>query len=209
MRWAAKMVKPSEQISDEELLRRMLAGDAEGFSALYDRRQGGVYKFALRMTGSPELAEDVTQDVFVALMRDGHLFDPTRGTVAGYLFGMTRHRVLRRLERERRFVALEEENEDERPMRAVAVSFDDPLLGLARDEMAEQVRQAVLLLPPHYREVVVLCHLHEMSYEQAAAVIGCPIGTVRSRLNRARGLLLDKLQNWGGVATARATSLSA
>ncbi|HMV50476.1 MAG TPA: sigma factor, partial [Blastocatellia bacterium] len=93
--------------SDEELLRRMLAGDADAadaFEQLYDRRQAGIYQYALRMSGSHALAEDVTQDVFMELMRDAYLFDPTRGTVAGYLFGMSRHRVLRRLQRERTFV---------------------------------------------------------------------------------------------------------
>ena len=68
--------------NDEELLRRMMAGDADAFEQLYDRRQSGIYQFALRMSGSPALAEDVTQDVFIELMRDGHQFDPKRGTVS-------------------------------------------------------------------------------------------------------------------------------
>jgi RNA polymerase sigma-70 factor (ECF subfamily) len=89
------------QSSDEELLRRMLDGDAEAFATLYDRRQGAVYRFALRMSGSPAFSEDITQEVFLALMLDANGFDPARGSVAAYLFGMTRHRVLRRIERER------------------------------------------------------------------------------------------------------------
>jgi RNA polymerase sigma-70 factor, ECF subfamily len=179
--------------SDEELLRRMLAGDADAFEMLYDRRQGGVYRYALRMSGSAAIAEDVTQDVFMALMRDGHQFDSSRGTVAGYLFGMARHRVLRRLERDRRFVSIEEE-EEETPVDERWIAEADPLRELARSEMIEAVREAILALPPHYREVVVLCNLHEMSYEGAAEAIGCPVGTVRSRLNRARAMLVEKLR---------------
>src|SRR5438045_3294484 len=114
--------------SDEELLRQMLAGDADAFDQLYDRRQGGIYQFGLRMSGSHALAEDVTQDVFMALMRDGHQFDPARGTVAGYLFGMARHRVLRRLQRERSFISLDagEEGEDLQ-VEEQLITFDDPL----------------------------------------------------------------------------------
>lgn len=179
--------------NDEELLRQMLAGEADAFEQLYDRRQGGIYQFALRMSGSPALAEDVTQEVFMALMRDGHQFDPARGTVAGYLFGMARHRVLRRLQRERTFVSMDAGEEGEEMQELAAL--DDPLRDFMRNETIEAVRQAVLSLPEHYREVVVLCSLHEMSYDQAAAVIDCPVGTVRSRLNRARAMLIEKLHS--------------
>jgi RNA polymerase sigma-70 factor (ECF subfamily) len=68
--------------------------------------------------------------------------------------------------------------------------------------MIDAVRQAILALPAHYREVVVLCSLHEMNYEQAAEAIGCPVGTVRSRLHRARAMLIDKLRDWGKVESA-------
>jgi RNA polymerase sigma-70 factor, ECF subfamily len=183
-------------ITDEELLRRMTTGEAEAFEQLYDRRQANVYQFALRMSGSPTLAEDITQDVFIELLRGAQQFDPTRGTVAGYLYGMTRHRVLRRLQRERTFVSMaEEEGEDAaRELDERLITNYDPLDQFARGQMIEAVRQAILSLPVHYREVAVLCNLHELSYEQAAQVIGCPVGTVRSRLNRARAMLVDKLR---------------
>ncbi|MGE0132826.1 MAG: RNA polymerase sigma factor [Blastocatellales bacterium] len=180
--------------SDEELLRLMMAGDGDAFEALYDRRQGGIYRFALRMSGSAEIAEDVTQDVFIALMRDGHQFDPSRGNVAGYLFGMARHRVLRRLQRERSFVSMSDDGEEgSETFDGLLIADADPFADLTRNETVDLVRQAVLALPEHYREVVALCSLGEMSYEQAAEVIGCPVGTVRSRLNRARGMLVRKL----------------
>ena len=184
------------KLSDEELLRRMQAGDADAFEKLYDRRQPGVYRFALRMSGSSAFAEDISQDVFMALMRDAHQFDESRGTVASYLFGITRHRVLRRLERERTFVSITNQDEDdESSVDELLFSTEHhPLQVLARQEMIAAVQQAVLSLPPHYREVVVLCNLEEMNYEQAAQSLGCPVGTVRSRLNRARAMLVEKLR---------------
>ncbi len=187
-------MKVLAQVSDEELLRQMLAGEAEAFETLYDRRRLGVYRFALRMSGSAAFAEDITQDVFIELMRSGHLFDPAKGTVSGYLYGIARHRVLRKLERERTFVPFDDELDDDSSDDNRFVADVDPLVELSRQETIEAVRQAVLALPTHYREVVVFCHLHEMNYDAAANVIGCPVGTVRSRLNRARALLLEKLR---------------
>jgi RNA polymerase sigma-70 factor (ECF subfamily) len=70
----------------------------------------------------------------------------------------------------------------------------DTLANLTRAEAVEAVRQAVLALPTHYREVVVMCDLEEMDYAGAASALGCSVGTVRSRLHRARGLLTAKLR---------------
>ena len=195
--------------SDEELLRLMLAGDEQAFTALYRRRQAGIYRFALQMCGSESVAEDVVQEVFMALIREGARFDPARGSsLSSYLYGVARNQVLRRLERERPFAA----SLDDAAGRETADASDgahgvrqDPLSDLARAETVASVRQAVLALPAHYREVVVLCELQEMSYADAAGALGCAVGTVRSRLHRARSLLTDKLaeQRAGGAAEQR------
>ena len=184
-----------EGFEDEKLLWRMLNGEEEAFDALYDRWERVVYQFALRMSGSGALAEDVTQDVFMALIRSGRHFDPARGTLTSYLLGMTRNRVLTLLKRERSFVPLTEgDGEEEISLAEKMTAQTDPSVELARAERVKAVRQAILSLPWNYREVVVLCNMEEMSYEEAAGVIGCPVGTVRSRLNRARALLADKLK---------------
>jgi RNA polymerase sigma-70 factor, ECF subfamily len=177
--------------SDDELLLGLRSGDEEAFSALYRRRQGAIYRFALHMSGSATVAEDVTQEVFLALIRETCGYDPERGTLSGYLFGIGRKLVLRYLERGRPEVALEEEAEEGGwPELAV---HDDPLEDLTRREGIQALHRAVLALPRRYREVVVLCDLQELDYADAAVALGCPIGTVRSRLHRARALLLDKL----------------
>lgn len=195
---------------DEELLSRMASGDVAAFETLYERRQANVYRFALRMSGSESIAEDVTQDVFIALMRDAYQFDPARGAVSTYLYGMTRNRVLKRLERERTFVAIPETDDDEAAFTDERMIVrHDPLADLTRNEVIESVRQAILALPTHYREVIILCNLHEMNYEEAARVIGCAIGTVRSRLSRARALLMQRLQTAAEVEATSNSSVSA
>jgi RNA polymerase sigma-70 factor, ECF subfamily len=171
----------------------MMAGDEAAFTALYRRRQAGVYRFALQMSGSEAIAEDVTQEVFLALMSDATRFDSSRGSLSSYLYGIARNHVLRRLERDRPFVQIVDDASDGEPHHGNWVADDNPHDEFQRSEMIGRLRQAVLALPEHYREVVVLCDLHEMSYVEAANALGCAIGTVRSRLHRARALLLGKL----------------
>lgn len=179
--------------TDSELLRSMMAGDEEALALLYRRRQGSVYRFALQMSGSTAIAEDVTQEVFLFLMREGHVFDPARGSLSAFLLGVARNHVLRRMRVDQVLTPIGDDGEDEANF-AVVESDLCPLEDLARAETVELVRKAVLSLPPKYREVVVLCELQDVSYGEAAEVLGCAIGTVRSRLHRARALLLAKLR---------------
>jgi len=186
-----KLGAQHQQHSDDELLWGLRSGDEEAFTALYRRRQGAIYRFALHMSGSAAVAEDVTQEVFLALIREQCGYDPERGTVSSYLFGIGRKLVLRYLERGRSDVSLEDEAEEGGwPELAV---HDDPVEDLTRREGIQALRRAVLALPRRYREVVALCDLEEIDYRDAAVFLDCPIGTVRSRLHRARALLLDKL----------------
>jgi RNA polymerase sigma-70 factor (ECF subfamily) len=182
---------PSPTEMDDHLLTRIRSGDEEAFVTLYRKRQAAIYRFALHMSGSLTVAEDVTQDVFLALLRQECGFDPERGTLSGYLFGIARKLVLRNVERGRSSVALEGDLDDS-TLPELAVN-DDPLVELTYREGIAALRRAVQALPRRYREVVVLCDLEEVDYADAAVALGCPIGTVRSRLHRARGLLLDKL----------------
>ena len=180
--------------SDGELLQSMLAGDEEALATLYRRRQGSVYRFALQMSGSPALAEDVTQEVFMALLRDGTTYDTARGPLNWFLLGIARNLVRQRLGREHFYAALADEPSDDGSVTQGSQAGSDPLDELARSETIETVRKAVLSLPPRYREVVVLCELQELSYAEAASVLECAIGTVRSRLHRGRALLIEKMQ---------------
>lgn len=173
----------------------MRAGDERAFVTLYQRRQGSIYRFALRMSGSESIAEDVTQDVFMALMNDHGNYDAARGSFTSYLYGIARNQVLRKIEKDRTLTQIGHDEDDEYLVPQGLISLEDPLGDLTRRETIESVRQAILALPPHYREVVVLCDLQEMSYAETAAALGCAIGTVRSRLHRARTLLIEKLRD--------------
>src|SRR6202041_82447 len=207
------MNRGMETIDEGLLLRRMVAGDEAAFTLLYRRKHPAIYRFALHMSGNAAMAEDVTQEVFMALIRDPKRFDPARGTLGGFLFGVARNHLRKRWERDRRLVPFDGDPDDLRDTAsagaqsrsatdgsgangnghgafAAAASWDE----FASIEIVGRVRQAVGTLPENYREVVVLCELQEMSYEEAASALGCPVGTVRSRLHRARAMLVEKLR---------------
>lgn len=190
-------MKTETDPSDSELLRSMQAGNEEALAALYRRWARDVYRFALQMSGSRALADDVTQEVFMVLIRDGHTFDPARGSLNAFLLGVARNHVLRRQRRERFYVSMEEESENGAAHDKRLQTTVGPLDNLARTETIESVRRSVLALPERYREVVVLCELQELSYAEAAEILGCAVGTVRSRLHRARAMLIQKLRPAG------------
>ncbi|MGH9470888.1 MAG: RNA polymerase sigma factor [Terriglobia bacterium] len=182
--------------TDYDLLARMRAGDESAFAEIYRRHQGKIYRFALHMTGSPAAAEDVTQEVFMALICQPERFDSLKGSLQAYLYGIGRNHALRHLERERGLIGSGETAIEESPAHSRLSESEayDVLRDLTRQEMVKRVQEAVQSLPAIYREVVVLCDLQEMSYAEAAQVLASAAGTIRSRLHRARGLLLRKLQ---------------
>ena len=155
------------------------------------------------MSTSRSITEDVTQEAFIHLIRHADRFDASRGSVRSFLYGIARNCLLQHFERERPYVPYEEEipeNGVSTLQNALRPDSNNPLAELTTAEMLDELRQAVLALPLKYREAVVLCDLQEMDYVQAAAVIGCPIGTVRSRLHRGRDLLLQKLKSTVAVS---------
>jgi len=182
--------------SDGDLLRLLASGEEKAFLEFYRRYQGQVYRFALQMSGKTEVAEEVTQDVFIAVMKSGQRYDSERGSVAAFLYGIARNFVLRSLERESPYVTVLDDPAADYAARLTteAAGEQDVFGDLARSERLDTLRKAVLALPPAYREVVVLCDLHERDYAEAASVLGCAIGTVRSRLHRARALLAEKMR---------------
>jgi RNA polymerase sigma-70 factor (ECF subfamily) len=184
-------------LTDEQLLAQALAGDEDAFTALYRRRQGPVFRFALHMSGSSLIAEEVTQDVFMFLIQRGRDFDPSRAALGAYLFGVARNYVRRALERNYTETALSSPVDDE--AQSLTVN-SDPGEGIARQQASTAVWKAVLSLPEHYREVVVLCDLQELSYADAAEAVGCALGTIRSRLHRAHDILSRKLQHSAAAA---------
>jgi RNA polymerase sigma-70 factor, ECF subfamily len=184
--------------TDEQLLQLALDGNEDAFTALYRRRQGPVYRFALHMSGSPQVAEEVVQEVFIFLLQRGRDFDPERAALGAYLFGVARNYVRRAMEKSYSDALHTTPAEDDDP--ALVTDFD-PVRDIARVQTTQAVWKAVLSLPEHYREVVVLCDLQEQSYADAAVALGCALGTVRSRLHRAHDMLMKKLKKTAPTLT--------
>lgn len=175
------------KVDDAALLTRASRGDEAAFSELFARYQRQIYHYAERVCGCAS-GDDIVQETFLAVLRPSGKFDPAKGTVPGYLFGIARHHVIKRLARQGATLSEPPEVAAE-----TIAAHESPFETFARDRMIGVVRHAVQSLPPAYREVVALCDLEEMDYATVAHVIQCPIGTVRSRLHRARALLLRKL----------------
>lgn len=168
---------------DVRLLAEIVAGGEQAFVELYRRRHQDVYRFAFAMARSRSFAQDVMQEVFLNVLENASRFDAAKGSVRAWLFGCARYVTLDRLRLERRWT-------DDMPPDRAAVDGDERLLA---DQRIERLHAAIARLPIEYREALVLCELQELSYAETAAVLGCPVGTVRSRLHRGRALLTAML----------------
>jgi RNA polymerase sigma-70 factor, ECF subfamily len=177
--------------SDQDLVKRLARGDHHAFDEIYDRCRMPVFRFALHMSGSREIADEVTQDAFLFLLHKPAVFSEERGALAGFLIGVARNLVRRTLRAADDGVSLEEEGV-ESMITETAVS-NSPLDLVMRQQSAGTLQAALLEIPQLYREVVVLCDLQEMSYAETALILSIPLGTVRSRLHRGHGALLDVL----------------
>jgi RNA polymerase sigma-70 factor (ECF subfamily) len=164
-----------------ELLQRFREGDREAFTRVYRAHHPAVFRFALHMTGDRDKATEITQEVFVWLIHHAEDYNPARGELGAFLFGVTRKFLHRSRRNEGRFVSFDEAADRAAPDRA-------------DDSEAVELRRAIAALPERYREAVVLCDLEGKSYEEASVLLECALGTVRSRLHRARELLGKKLR---------------
>jgi RNA polymerase sigma-70 factor (ECF subfamily) len=175
---------PAESSSDAALLAEAAAGGEAAFIELYRRRRDDVYRFAYALTRSRTFAQDATQEVFLQVLENAGRFDPGKGTARAWLFGCARHVVIDRLRVESR--RSEEATEP--------TTASEHELHVLTEQRLVRLHAAIARLPFEYREALVLCELAELPYAEAAAVLACPVGTVRSRLHRARRLLTAALR---------------
>lgn len=180
------------QSADTDLLRQMRSGAADAFAALYRRHQGPLYRFALLRCGSGATAADVVQEAFMGLLTGRFAFDPLRGQLSAFLFGVARNLILQHETPRRRDAILPSTDDDDD---APELPSDEacPLARVLHNEAAEDVRRALALLAPHYRDVVILYEMHDLSYAEIADICQVDIGTVRSRLSRGRAALAKRL----------------
>lgn len=179
-------------LTDQELMDGISRGDETAFLSIYRAHQAPLFRFAWHMTGSRESAEEVVQEAFLTLIRQPGRWQFERGTIRAFLFGVTRNQCRRMWD--------EPEPEELDESLSAEPDFAESLDAGQREE---QVRDAIAALPETYREVLVLCELQEMPYQEAALVLALPVGTVRSRLSRAKVQLADRLR--ARMATTRAS----
>jgi RNA polymerase sigma-70 factor, ECF subfamily len=178
------------------LFARMRQGDEEAFAALYRRHKDAVYRFALLRTGSAAQAADVTQETFLHLMTRPEQYDAARGSIAAWLCGVARN-LARRETGAREDATDPEQMAGDGACAPALVDDHGPAERLLASETADQVRTALAQVPAHYRDVLILCEISELSYAEAAQVCGIDIGTVRSRLSRGRAHLAERLSRMG------------
>ncbi len=185
-------------VADAALMARLACGDAQALDPLYRRHKGVVYRFALLWSGSTATAADVTQDVFVHLLQRAETTTRSAAHCPPGCSGIARNFVRRRTGTGHE-VALDADDDALPP---AAIEHVTPDIALVQQQDLERLRRAIAALPPHYRDVLVLVELAERSYAEVAAICGCELNTVRSRLFRARGLLARWLALDAGASDA-------
>ena len=167
--------------TDELLLEKAGEGDQAAFLELYYRHREPIFRFAYRLLGSVEIAEDVTHDCFLSLIRKPENFRPERASLKTYLFAAARNLALKHFRNTGREAGLDEvvEEPKESPKRG-------PLRQLLDEEMVAQVREAILSLPPLQREALILFEYEGMSLSEVAEIAGTDAGAIKARLYRAR-----------------------
>ena len=174
--------------TDESLLERMSRGDETAFLLLYQRHRDTTFRFAYRMLGSVELAEDVTHDCFLSLIRRPERFDSSRASLRTYLYSAVRNLVLKRFRKTGNETSVEHLPEAFAPS-----DSGGPLRRLLDEELALEVQRAISALPPLQREALVLFEYEQQTLAEIAEIAGADVGTVKSRLHRARARLRKEL----------------
>jgi RNA polymerase sigma-70 factor (ECF subfamily) len=185
-------VSVTDEIDEARELRSALSGDEAAFTALYRRHQAAVYRYAWLLTGSAAHAADITQDVFVELLSASSGYDAARGSLAAYLCGIARFRAYRAIDTRMQTV------DDFDALVEARAEHDAPALPsdrLERSRALKTLYDAIRKLPPIFRDVLILVELQQMSYADTAAVAGIEVGTVRSRLSRAKAKLAQSLNS--------------
>ena len=181
------MESPPRAETDQELLKATLGGDEEAFVEIYRRYRDRVYRFACRMTGSAEVARDVTHTCFASLLEAPSRFDGRVG-LGTYLCAAARNQSLRQASRTWRERPVGS-TPDLRPGRGPS-----PLEVLLENERARIVREALSALAPLHREVLILVEYEDLDLATVAEIVGAEVGAVKVRLHRARRKLRAALE---------------
>ena len=177
-----------DRITDELLLERAVGGDETAFLLLYERYRNPIFRFSYRLIGSVEVAEDITHDCFLSLIRKTGNFDASRGSLRTYLYAAARNLAMKHFRSTGRETAI-----DDLAEHPAAPRREEPLRRVLDAELAEQVREAVADLPPLQREALVLFEYEGLPMNEIAIIVGSDVGAVKGRLYRARERLRNSL----------------
>ncbi len=177
----------ADQNGDAEILRQIVARDPRGVELLYDRYGGVAFALAYRLLGERGSAEDVVQEAFLNVWRQGATYDTRRGTVRTWLLTIVHHRAIDQIRSARSKMGANTVIDEAMPLPAKEDTWTEVMQGLEH----ERVRQAMATLPPEQRQVVDLAYYGGFTHSEIAQRVGIPLGTVKGRMR----LALDKLRD--------------
>jgi RNA polymerase sigma-70 factor (ECF subfamily) len=190
----------ADNATDERLLEQAGNGNTAAFQILYERYRDPIFRFAYRLLGSVEAAEDVVHDCFLGLIKAPGRFDSTRASLRTYLYAAARNQAAKRYQSFGRETAIDELADEPR-----SADRQGPMALVLDDELAGEVAQAIASLPPLQREALVLFEYEDLSLAEIAAVVGADTGTVKGRLFRARERLRARLDRYFRIGHEAAT----
>jgi RNA polymerase sigma-70 factor (ECF subfamily) len=181
----------ADQATDEQLLEQAANGNTAAFQILYERYRDPIFRFAYRLLGSVEAAEDVAHDCFLSLIKEPGRFDSTRASLRTYLYAAARNLAAKRYHTLGRETAIEELADE-----LQTTERNEPIKRVLDNELVGEVERAIAELPPLQREALVLFEYEDLSLAEIAAVVGADSGTVKGRLFRAREKLRTRLDRY-------------
>jgi RNA polymerase sigma-70 factor (ECF subfamily) len=186
-------------LSDADLVRLVRGGHPEAFNEIVVRHQEKIYNVALRHVGNTTDAEDIAQQTFINAYKNLDRFR-TESALATWLFRITFNLAvsMHRTRGRRHAVSIDDSPSREEPRHDVAAANGDPAHEASTRDLQERIHAALGLLDQESRRIVILREFEGFSYDEIAEILSVPIGTVRSKLHRARLILKEKLS--GGVA---------
>lgn len=190
----------TNQVTDERLLAEAANGDGTAFQILYERYRDPIFRFAYRLLGSVEAAEDVAHDCFLSLIKDPRRFDATRASLRTYIYAAARNLAAKRYNSLGRETGIEELADEPQ-----VTDSHGPMARVLDNELASEVERAIASLPPLQREALVLFEYDELSLAEIAAVVGADANTVKARLFRAREKLRARLDRYFRIGREAAT----
>jgi RNA polymerase sigma factor (sigma-70 family) len=197
-----ELIDTQDLATDEALMLQFAQGDSASFAVLYDRHERGVWRFVLRSVKAPEIADDVTQELWFAIAQSAARYEPT-AKFKTWLFTMARNRVIDLSRTKKNHASIDEEDEEGNAMfsELAAESRLGPLRQLQSGEEVQALLRAVEALPSDQREAFLLQADGDMSVEEIAAATGVSFETAKSRLRYARTKLKELLNDFAEVRT--------